>query len=458
MSRQPNLEHTPLADVAYMEIAVLGCLILEPESFFSDGAADLNAEHFALGSHRIIFQAINDIMFGLVEGITTVDYQTLRLELDRRGALNTVGGPAYLASLTEGIPRNFNIENYCRALKDASRLRTLAGIFHDAQVKAHDIANDAEKIVADVQNKLIEESAGGSTRAVSAGEVTAAVEDHIEKGRFQAAGDERTALGLTWGIQALDKFTKGAHAGEVTVVAAESGGGKTIFATQMVIANAREGTPCAIFSLEMSKEKLLQRMYSQMAHEITADIMRDPRLINEHTHMPAILAVSKEIQRLSVWVDDTVSLNVKTLVARIRMMRRKHGIKLFVIDYLQLIVNDAKTEAESIKGIMFMLRDLVKLEPDVHIVLLSQFSKADGFNKKRRRTRSDLMGSSAIHHAAQNVLIITVEDDEDKHDPDYMLDTEFRFDKQRDGKKGKVVGAFDRRHLTYGNPEPVIPF
>jgi replicative DNA helicase len=166
--------------------------------------------------------------------------------------------------------------------------------------------------------------------------------------------------------------------------------------------------------------------------------------------------LSGELRKLPIWIDDTSPLHVNRLVARIRMLRRKFGIRLAIIDYLQLVGHSQKTETDGIREVIFKLRDLVKAEPTIHLLVLSQFSKADGFSKKRRRTKSDLYGGGAIHHAAHNILIVTVEDPEKKDDKD-LLDVEIKIDKQREGRVGKVTCYFDRDHLRYTYPEPYLP-
>lgn len=250
-------------------------------------------------------------------------------------------------------------------------------------------------------------------------------------------------------------MTKGLFGGELTVVSGESGGGKTLSAMQITLENAREGTPCGWFSMEMSKEKIVQRCYPALSNILTADMMRDPRLMNLHTHVPEMQKMSAEVNQLPIWIDDTSPLHINKLVARTRMMRRKHGIRLFICDYLQLIQHSGRTEVDGIREVVFKLRDLVKSEPTIHIILLSQYSKADGFSKTRKRTKGDLYGGSAIHHAAQNVVLIKVEDPEDK-EPNAYLDVEFRIDKQRDGRVGKVPCMLDRSHLRFMHPQPAL--
>ena len=447
--KQEEQESEGYREAAQAEITVLGAMLVEPESIYT-AIETLTTMDFILSSHRSIYGAI----LSLFDNGDAVDIITVAEELKVRGEFDTVGRTPYLASLSEGLPRKLNIESYVRIVKEKARMRRLGAVLSSGFQKTQDQANQSFNIMADVQNQFIEEAADWNGGAVKVGEITDAVEVSIEEKRNRST--EKKSLGLTWGVPALDEFSGGAHEGEMTVLAGESGGGKTLEAIQMVLENAKEGTPCGIISLEMSKEKLTQRWYPQMSKIITSDIIRDPRLMNLHSHIPEMKRISGELNELPIYIDDASSLNINTLIARIRVMRRKYGIKLFVIDYLQLIVNDAKTEAEAIKGIMFKLRDLLTEEPTIHLLVLSQYSKADGFTKNKRRSRNDLMGSSAIHHAAQNVLLLTIESEEEK-DKNDLLDVEFRFDKQRDGKKGKVHCHFDRSHLRFRHAEPFTP-
>ena len=438
------------SEEARMEMVVLGCMMVDPDSIFYV-IEKLTTLDFMLASHRSIYGAV----LGLIEDGEKVDYLTVCEELACRNELDSVGSRSYVASLTEKLPRRLNIESYVKTIRKHAQKRRLGAILSRTFQQTQEKGVEADEVIASLQNELIDAVSEGQTEATLAGDVTDEIEKDIEEKRHLSA--EKDALGLTWGVEALDAFTKGAFDGEITVLSAESGGGKTLVALQMLIENAKEGTPVAYFSLEMAKAKLVRRMYPQLGDKITSDLMRDPRLVNEHTHKPELKKISKQIRELPLIVDESVSLDINTLCARIRSMRRKHGTRLFAIDYLQLIVNEQKTEAESIKDSMFRLRDLVKLEPTIHILLLSQYSKADGFSKKGRRSRNDLMGSSAIHHAAQNVLLLSIESEEGKDKAD-LLDTEFRFDKQRDGKKGRVTCYFDRAHLRFRYAKPIIPF
>ena len=445
------LEHGLPASVD-AERTILGAILNDNEVFF-DELADLNAEDFSLDSNRIIFRTINEIMFGMVDGVTSVDIITLSNELERRRELQAIGNRAYLFSLTENLPRRLSVTEYVSIVRDKAKLRKIMGICSSTQARCADQGEDADRIREDMEAALLEVAAEGDSGAVKIGSVTPEVEKKVERSR--SITEERTALELTWGLKGLDDLTKGLFGGELTVLSGESGGGKTIELMQIILANAQEGTPCGLFSMEMPKEKIVQRCYPAMSEVLTADMMRDPRLINLHTHVPEMQKMSAEIGRLPIWIDDTSPLHVNKLVARIRMMIRKYGIRLFGIDYLQLIKHSERTEVDGTRDVVFKLRDLVKSEPTAHLVLLSQYSKADGFSKNRKRTKGDLYGGSAIHHAAQNVVLIKVEDPEDK-EPNAYLDVEFRIDKQRDGRVGKVPCMLDRSHLRFMHPQPAL--
>jgi replicative DNA helicase len=257
-------------------------------------------------------------------------------------------------------------------------------------------------------------------------------------------------------LKGLDEFTHGAFNGELTIVSGESGGGKTAYILQMLIANALEGTPCCLFSMEMTKEQVKKRCYPLLSNVLTSNHIRDPRLMNLHTHVPEMKNVTQELARLPIYIDDTRQLRIDKLISRMRMLRRKMGIKLYAVDYLQLLEGmPGVSEATAFKKTMFALRDFPALEPDCTLVVLSQYSKADGFTKSKKRTRDSLYGGSVIQHAAQNIIMITIEDPE-KRDENDLLDAEFRIAKQRDGKRGKITCVFDRDHYKFTYMTPAL--
>ena len=430
---------------AQAELAILGMLLIENDTYF-DAIGDLSTEDFSLDSHRIIFGAIASIMDGMEEGVHHADIVTLAHVLRKRGELGSVGGQAYLAGLTEGIPRRLNIEEHVKIVREKAKLRLLMDLGRGLYQGAEGQSISSTTLIENVQERLIRSAADEKSEAVSIGEIAPIVEQNILAKRNQNI--DRDALELTWGLEELDKFTKGMFGGELTVIGGDSGGGKTSLQLQIILANALQGIPCGIFSMEMKAEQLAKRMYPLLSEIITSKHIRDPRLINLHTDVPEMQRLTKVMAGLPIWIDDTSPLTLQKLRARAKMMRHRHKIRVLAGDYFQLIEVPGAIGVDKIEKIAFGMRDFAKSEPEMHTILLSQYSKANGFMKKQRRTKSDLMGGSAIHHAAQNVLLITIESAA-KRDPDDLLDVEIAIDKQRDGATGRVTCCYDRKRLRF---------
>lgn len=435
------------------ERTVLGSILLDNAAFFDD-SIDLEAEDFSLDSHRRIFKAMNDILFGLVEGATHVDIITLSNQLLNRGEIEAVGGVAYLASLTEGLPRRPVIDEYVKILKDKSRLRCLISLCQRSMSRAADQSETALEVMADMETRLLELSSEGSSSSSSLGEID--VESSIKQKR--EITQERTALDFTWGLKEIDDFTHGAFRGEFTVLAGEESSGKSSIMLQILLANAEEGTPCGLFSMEMSKAQVKRRCYPFLGESITSSNIRDPRLLNAHTHIPELEKITQRLARLPLHIDDTRQLRIDKLIGRMRVMRRKFGCRVFAIDFLQLVKAMPKmSPLEGFTDIVLRLRDFpATMEPDCHLFALSQYSnEATGF-KKSKRSNQSLFGGSVIRYAAQNVVHLSVENPEKAKDEKDLLAVVLKFTKQRDGKRGTVDCYYDRDHYKFCQPQPVL--
>ena len=442
----------PLPSNIDAERTILGAILLDENAYFDDCLDNIQADDFSLDSHRRIYLRMSEIMEGLVQEYH-VDIVTLAHELARNKEIEAIGGVAYLASLTEGLPRRPVIEEYVRIIKDKSRLRKLMLVCSSTIARAADQSEDSIRVQERLQNDLMEISADGPEHSTPIGsiEVESAIRDK------RTISDERTALELTWGVKGLDEHTHGAFKGEFTVIGGEESAGKSSLLLQMLVANAVEGVPCGLFSLEMSGSQVKRRCYPLLSDILTSGMIRDPRLINTHTHIPEMERVTKELARLPIHIDDTRELRIDKLITRMRMMRRKYGVRLFGIDFLQLVkVMPKMQQQEAFIDMVIKLRDFpASIEPDCHLVALSQYSNQDGFVKGKKRGTSSYYGGSVIRYAAQNLLMISVEDPE-KRDLKDLLDTEIRVAKQRDGKRGKVNCYYDRDHYKFTYPIPPL--
>lgn len=439
------------------ETALLGGLLLDNDTFFDDAEA-LTAEDFYLPSHQAVFRVIANLLLGQVQESTHADIITVSAELGRQKALSTIGGVQFLASLTEGLPRRPNLKEYVQIIQAKAKLRRLAKIGHDLYANAMQGFGDAPTLLDQVERQLVEMEAGETQSAVRAGDLTDSINERLLKMRNFSMN--KSEMEMTWGVESLDAKTKGAFGGEITVVGADSGAGKSMFAIQMALENALKGTPSTIFSMEMSADRFVQRMYPLMSTVLTAGLMRDPRGMNLHTHVPELARVSAAIKKLPIFIDDTSPLTMSRFIAKMKKSIRQHDTKLFIADYLQLLVVPGQKDLQKIESIMFGSRDFFKQKGNQtrHLVLLSQFSKEQGFVKKKRRTKSDLHGGAVIHQAAQNVLIITVESP-DKKQPGENLDVEISIDKAREGMLGRVYCQRDATSLRYiqASPPPEKP-
>lgn len=431
------------------ERSILGNLLLNNEHFYDD-CVDLRVDDFSLESNRKIYSAMNEILCGDMEDVHVVDLITLVEVLRKgRGGVEAVGGTAYIMSLMEGLPRRPSIEEYVSIVREKSRLRRLIRMVNRVHGRATNQDESYATIAADLQDQLVTEDAEGEGGAVHISQVIPEIRRQVEAGRKIAEG--KTA-GLTWGLEGLDKITYGAHMGEMTVAAGESGGFKSSFAVQMLLANGREGVPCCIHSIEMPEDKMVRRFFPAMSDFVKASHMRDPRLMNLD-HMLEIEKLAQDMAKLPIWIDDTAQ-DIRKVIARMRMMRRKHKIKLFAIDYFQLIQNErTKTDIERYQQNAHLLRDVMKTDlKDCHLLVLSQFAKSKGKGAKSQRSRDDIYGGTALHHAAQNVIIITVESGKDK-EPGQFLDAQLDIDKMRDGARAKHECMVDPDFLRFQYPQ-----
>src|SRR6266568_5409519 len=247
-----------LPSSVHTEVAILGAMLLDSVAI-SDATAKLKSEDFSLDSHQRVYRAIVDLM-ARGHGI---DLTTVRAELERRREIDSIGGPAYLAYLSEGIPRNFNIESYVRIVKDKSLLRQLMGIFHDGGIRAAEQSEDAITVLGDVEALLADVADSAIQRGLAGiGEIVASSFGSIDKLYEQG----REITGLATHFIEFDRMTSGLQESELIIIAARPSMGKTAWAINIAEnAAVRGGKVVAVFSLEMSKASLLRRMLASQA-------------------------------------------------------------------------------------------------------------------------------------------------------------------------------------------------
>ncbi len=446
----PSLEGLPSAITA--EIAILGAMLLDPVAI-SDATGRLRVEDFALDSHRRIYQAVLD----LVAVGQAVDTITAMEALSRRKELDSIGGPAYLAYLSEGIPQNFNVESYVRIVKDKSLLRQLMGVFHDGMGRASDSGESAADVLGDVEARLAEIADSSIQRGFSGiGEIVAnsfgSIDALYEQGR--------EITGLATHYLEFDRMTSGLQEGELIIIAARPSMGKTAWAINIAQnAAVRDGKVVAVFSLEMSKESLLRRM---LASEAMVNSRKIQTGFLPREDKGKLIAGLERLMESKLFVDDTPGITLAEMRAKARRLRQQEGrLDLIVIDYLQLMTGSAgpnqkrfENRTQEVSSVSRGLKALAK-EMRVPVVALSQLSRgSEQRTGDKKPLLSDLRESGSIEQDADVVAFIHREEYYDRENEDLKGKAEIIIAKQRNGPTGSIQMAYLADYTRFENLAP----
>src|ERR1700758_4715058 len=310
------------------EKTILGAILLD-NTAHSEASEKLEADDFSLDSHRRIFLRMSD----LINEQRPVDIVTLSHELARYKEVESVGGVAYLASLTEGLPRRPVIEEYIRIVKDKSLLRRLMNICSAAIARAADQSETALEVIGAAETDLLEVSQKGITGGFASLEQIVANSfgsiDNLYK-------QSREVTGLATDFYALDRMMSGLQKGELIIVAARPSMGKTAFAINMAQnAAVNHNAVVAVFSLEMNKESLLRRM---LASQAWVDQRKLQTGFLDGKDKDRLNKALNDLVESRLYIDDTAGISLAEMRAKARRLRQTQGaLDLVVVDYLQLM-------------------------------------------------------------------------------------------------------------------------
>jgi len=422
---------------------VLGAILVHNDAF-NMAAQVIDSGDFYRDAHRRIF----DKMVQLNERNQAIDFVTLKEELARAGEIDEVGGPAYVASLADGVPRATNVEYYARIVKEKATLRNL--IF-----AANKILTNAYE--ADQESDLILDEAESSIFAVADDRLKAGFVPMRElvKESFpkieQLFEQKRLITGVPTGFVDLDEMTRGLQGGDLIIVAARPSMGKTSLVLNMAqhVAIQPDHT-VGFFSLEMSKESLFLRLLTSEAQ------IDSHRLMSGAIGQKDYGRISHALETLSamrLFIDDTANIGVLEMRAKARRLQSEHRLSLLVVDYIQLMSGRGRFENRTLElaAISRSLKGLAK-ELRVPIVVLSQLSRAPESRSDHRPQLSDLRESGALEQDADVVVLIYREDayNRDPNNPDAGT-AELIVAKQRNGPTGIVRLAFLREQTRFAN-------
>lgn len=432
------------------EVTVLGAMLLDAVAI-TDATAKLRPEDFSLDSHQRVYRVMTDLM---AQG-HAVDLITVMDALSKRRELDAIGGAAYLAFLTEGIPRNPNIESYVRIVKDKSLLRQLLGIFNDGMVAASDQTEDATKVLNDIEVRLAEVADSAIQRGFSnIPEIVAASFGSIDALYEQG----REVTGLATHYIEFDKMTSGLQNSELIIIAARPSMGKTAWAINIAQNCAvKDGKVVAVFSLEMSKESLLRRM---LASEAMVGSRKLQTGFIPREDKGKLIAALDRLMNSKMYIDDTPGITLAEMRAKARRLRQQENgqLDLIVIDYLQLMTGSSsgskkqfENRTQEVSGISRGLKALAK-ELGVPVVALSQLSRgSEQRTGDKKPLLSDLRESGSIEQDADVVAFIHREEYYDRENEDIKGQAEIIIAKQRNGPTGTVKLAYLQDFTRFEN-------
>ena len=378
------------------EQALLGCIILEPR-IQVEIVSDLNEEDFYAPSHKIVFSAINE----LVKNNKVVDMVILSDVLEESGDLEQIGGIEYLAVLADYMPSTANYKSYFDIVKnDSMRRKLIVGaskIIEDSRTTSDSSASlaKAEKEIYDISVKA------DTSEMVKISSILPDVMANID----EISKGNAAKRGIKTGFHDVDNVLNGLHKGNLIILAARPGVGKTSFAMNIVTNFALQGLSCAVFSLEMSKEELGQRMICSVAG-VSSDMVNKGKL--GKTEWVKLERARKIIANSNIFIDDSAIITPQQIQSKCRRLKSKFGLDLIMVDYIQLMTSQLKNKdanrQQEITEISRNLKILAK-EINVPVLALSQLSRAVE-QRKGRPIMSDLRESGAIEQDADIVMFI----------------------------------------------------
>jgi len=424
------------------EMCVLGSMIIE-ETAISQVADMIEANSFYKDAHKKIFSSIVDL-YGAYQAVDAV---TLTNDLKKKGFLDQVGGPSYITSLATMVPTAANVKHYAKIVKEKALLRGLINAAteivtqsYDGSIDADVLLDKAEQIIFDISNRKVE---------VGAIPIKDVIKDTIETidSIYQKKG---FVIGLPTGFNELDGMTAGLQKSDLIIIAGRPSMGKSALAGCIAErAAVIEKVPVAMFSLEMSKEHLVQRMLCCHAR-VNAQNVRSGFL--SQADWPKLTSAAGRLSESQIFIDDSPGISVLELKAKARRLKSQYDIGLIILDYLQLMQgsNNKENRQQEISEISRSLKGLAR-ELNVPLIAVSQLSRAPERREDFKPRLSDLRESGAIEQDADLVLLLFREEYYNPEDESSKGLSEIIIAKQRNGPVGSTKLAFVKEFMRFEN-------
>lgn len=409
----------------------------------------VTAESFYLDAHRKIFQAISDLRD---KGGQPVDLVILAEELIKRSQLEDVGRAPYLAELWDAAPTAANAEYYAKIVRDKSIVRSLIHAGTEILRDAYDQNQPAEELLEGAERKILDVAQMGVTgQTITLEQAIAETYRRIDD---RASGKQK-AGGLPTGFADLDELTAGLHDGELVIIAARPSVGKTSFALG-IIRNVIVEQKDAVFfvSLEQSRIELTERLLCAQSR-VDSHRLRKGTLSSDD--MDRLIDAGGVLRNGRLFIDDSPVQSMLRIAANARRLKLRHGIKLLVVDYLQLIEPDNRRDPrqEQVAQISRRLKALAK-ELQIPLVALAQVNRASEDRQDHRPRLADLRESGSLEQDADTVMILHRPDRYEPGQHEGII--EIIIGKQRNGPTGEITLAYLKQFMRYEDFAPGTPF
>jgi len=436
------------------EQAVLGAALLDPDRSVPILVERLTPEYFYVQRHRVIFRTIRELFSTQSGGKISADIVAVANRLEERGDMERAGGRMYLNELLDRVTTTASLEYYTDIVRKKAVLRALIQAGGQISEFGYDEVSEADEVLDRAESLIFEITASNLDRSYVL--VNDFLYEHIDSlEELHRDPDRQTIRGFSTGFRDLDELTSGMQRSDLVIVAGRPGTGKTSFVLSLARhAAIHDKAAIGIFSLEMTKEQLLERLLCGEAkvslHRLRGGYVPAPKWRD-------IASAAGKLQKATVIIDDTPGASILEIRAKARRMASQYGLDMLIVDYLQLVDAGVRTDIRE-QEIAYISRSLKKLarELSIPVLAVSQLSRAVERRESKRPLLSDLRESGALEQDADVVMFIYREDyynrPEDKAHVSGQgagSDAEVIIAKQRHGPPGTVTIAFNKAYASF---------
>ncbi len=419
-----------------VEEYLLSSMLIDPDAINNISA---RPEHFYKPSHQIIFKA----MLELLKENNPVDIVTVTEKLTLSGKRELTGGASYLSRLIDICPISTNPEHHCKILKEKYDLRRLIEISSNVISKSYDQTSSSIEILEESQKEIMEIGQDVSGTA-NVSDIVFTVIEKLET----LKGNIGMLSGIPTGFRYLDSHTSGLQDSDYILLGARPSMGKTALALNIVKRAAIDCTPTLIFSLEMSKEQLTQRLIAEIA---SVDLMKFISGSLSDEDWGKVNAAASKVHQMPIFIEDNSGIGAEQMLSIARKMKLKHNIKFITIDYIQLLKGwngqGQGPKAEISRSIKLMAKSL-----KLPVLALSQLNRSLESRENKRPIISDLRESGSLEQDA-DVIMFLYRDEVYKPETEHKGIAEIIIRKNRQGKTGTIKAGWVPEYTRFYNIE-----